>query len=116
MVVDMSPMEEGATKADLKNLGENIIALIQQLGERFDQRFDALSGAVDKRFEAVEIRLDRISDTLVGVQSQMAGMTRWSDRFDREHSATLATQAAQQHAIDNLVARVARLESQRKAS
>jgi septal ring factor EnvC (AmiA/AmiB activator) len=113
MVVDiMSPMEEGATKADLNSLGENIIALIQQLGERFDQRFDF----VEKRFEAVENRLDRISDTLVGVQSQMAGMTRWSDRFDREHSATLATQAAQQHAIDNLVARVARLESQRNAS
>jgi septal ring factor EnvC (AmiA/AmiB activator) len=123
MVVDMSPMEEGATKADLNSLGENIIALIQQLGERIDQRFDALSDAVEKRFEAVEkrfeaveIRLDRISDTLVGVQSQMAAMTRWSDRFDREHSATLATQAGQQRAIDELVARVARLESQREAS
>ena len=39
--------------------------LIQQMGERIDQRF-----------EAVENRLDRISDTLAAVQTQMAGMTR----------------------------------------
>lgn len=101
-------MGEVATKDDL----ENIIALIQQLGDRFDQRFDA----VDKRFDAVENRLDRVSDTLVGVQSQMAAMTRWADRFDRDHSATLATQAAQQRAIDELAARVARLESRYNAS
>jgi hypothetical protein len=98
-------VEEAATKADLSSLSDNIATLIQQLGERFDQRFDA-----------VENRLDRAADTLVGVQSQMAGMTRWADRFDRDHSATLATQVAQQRTIDALIARVARLEEQRKAS
>jgi TolB-like protein len=101
-------VEEVATKRDL----ENIITLIQQLGDRFDRRFDA----VDRRFKAVENRLDRISDTLVGVQSQMAAMIRWADRFDREHSASLATQTAQQRAIDELAARIARLESRYNAS
>ena len=112
-------MDEAATKADLKNLSENIMMLIQQLADRFDQRFDAVEkrfDLVDKRFEAVENRLDRLSDTLIGVQSQMAAMTRWADRFDREQSATLATQAAQQRAIDDLIARVKRLESERRAS
>ena len=75
-------------KADI----DNVVSLIQQLGERLDQRFEA----VDRRFEAVENRLDRISDTLAAVQSQMAGMTRWVDRLDRDHSAVLATQTAQQ--------------------
>jgi signal transduction protein with GAF and PtsI domain len=112
-------MEEYATKADLDKMSDNIATLIQQLSERIDQRFEAVAqsfDAVAKRFDAVDNRLDRISDTLVGVQIQMVGMTRWSDRFDREISATLATQAAQQRVIDELIARVARLESQRHAS
>jgi hypothetical protein len=103
---------EAASKADI----ENVVELIQQLGERFDQRFDLANDSVTRRFEAVENRLDRIADTLVGVQSQMAGITRWADRFDREHIAVLATQGAQQRIIDDLINRVTRLETQRKAS
>ena len=64
---------QSATKADI----DNVVNLIQQLGERLDQRFEA----VDRRFEAVENRLDRINDTLAAVQSQMAAMTRWADAF-----------------------------------
>ena len=42
---------QAATKGDV----ENVIALIQQLNARLDQRFEA----IDRRFEAVENRLDR---------------------------------------------------------
>ena len=80
---------EPATKADL----ENIITLIQQLSDCLDQRFEA----IDRRFDAVEYRLDRVADTLAGVQSQMAAITRWADRIDRAHRATLATQVVRQH-------------------
>lgn len=103
--------DHAASKADI----ENVVSL-QQLGERLDQRFDAVDRrfeAVDRRFEAVENRLERISDTLAAVQAQMAGMTRWADRLDRDHSAVLATQTAQQRTIDDLVARIARLEEPR---
>ena len=101
-----------ATKGDI----ENVVNLIQHMGERMDQRFEAVDRrfeAVDRRFEAVESRLDRIGDTLAGLLSQMSGMTRWADRLDRDHSAVQATQTAQQHAIDDLAARVARLEGRK---
>jgi hypothetical protein len=99
--------DQPATKADV----ENLVTLLQQHFERSDQRFDGIV----TRFDGVDTRLDRVNDTLVGVQTQMAGMTRWSDRFDREHATLLQTQAAQQRAIDELGARVKQLE-QRKAS
>src|SRR5437899_11802249 len=101
--------DQPATKADI----ENVVHLIQQLSERLDQRFDAVDrrfDAVDRRFELVEGRLDRIGETLAGVQAQMAGMTRWADRLDRDHSAVLATQEAQRRVIDDLAARVTKLE------
>jgi hypothetical protein len=98
---------EAATRADI----EDVLALIQQFAERVDQRFEAM----DRRFEAIDRRLDRMGESLVGVQTQMVAMTKWSDRFDRDQNATLATQTAQQRAIDELAARVAKLE-QRKAS
>jgi archaellum component FlaC len=98
---------EAATRADI----EDVLALIQQFAERVDQRFEAM----DRRFEAIDRRLDRMAESLVGVQTQMVAMTKWSDRFDRDQNATLATQTAQQRAIDELAARVAKLE-QRKAS
>jgi len=95
-------VEAAATKADV----ENVIALMHQLVERMDQRFEG----IERRFDTIDNRLDRITDTLVGVQNQMAAMTRWADRFDRDLSATLATQVVQQRAIDSLVERVSRLE------
>jgi hypothetical protein len=73
--------DQPATKADL----ESIITLLQQHFERSDQRFDA----IDRRFDATDVRLDRINETLFGVQTQMAAMTKWADRFDREHTGLL---------------------------
>lgn len=107
-------MSEPATKEDI----ENVVALIQQNFERVDRRFESVDRrfeSVDRQFEVITNRLDRMADTLVSVQSQMAAMTRWADRFDRDHNSIVQTQAAQQRAIDDLAARVTRLE-ERKAS
>ena len=71
-----------ATKADL----ESMVTLLQQHFERSDQRFDGIDGAFRNRFDAVDTRLDRINETLFGVQTQMAAITKWADRFDREHT------------------------------
>ncbi len=110
---------EAAAEADIGN----VVTLVHQIVERMDQRFEALEHRTDQRFEglehrfdAINNRLDRITDTLVGVQNQMAAMTKWADRFDRDLNATLATQVVRQRAIDSLVDRVSKLESQRKAS
>ena len=100
--------DQAASKADI----ENVLILIQQLGERLDQRFEA----VDRRFDALDSRLDRVNDTLASVQNNLAGITKWADRLDRDHSAVLSTQMAQQRAIDQLVARVARLEERQQSS
>lgn len=55
-------------------------------------------------------RLDRITETVIAIQGQLAAVTRWSDRVDRDFSPLLATQTAQQRAIDDLAARITRLE------
>ncbi|HYL77781.1 MAG TPA: hypothetical protein VEU96_26435 [Bryobacteraceae bacterium] len=96
-----------------------ILALLQQMNDRIDQRFDDL----DRRFGSVDSRLDRVNDTLASVQtqmgaltSQMGAMTRWSDRFDREHTSVIQTQAAQQKAIDDLNSRISRLERDNTSS
>ena len=103
---------EPATKADIESVvtliqhnNENMLTLIQQFAER-----------VDQRFEAIDRRLDRMGESLVFVQSQMGSLTKWADRLDRDQNAALATQTAQQRAIDELAARVTKLEQQRKAS
>jgi len=96
-----------------------LLALLQQMNERIDQRFDEL----DRRFGSVDSRLDRVNDTLASVQTQMGAltsqvgaMTRWSDRFDREHTSVIQTQAAQQRAIDELSTRISKLERDRPSS
>jgi TolB-like protein len=75
-----------------------------------------LKAAIDNSKLSVnssKLSLDRITDTLAGVQNQMAAMTRWADRFDRDHTAIIQTQSAQQRAIDELAARITRLEAQK---
>ena len=46
------------------------------------------------------------------VEVRMAAPSKWADNIDRDNVNTAATQAAQQRAIDQLAARVARIEKQ----
>ena len=104
--------DEPATKRDI----ERVIDLIIQLHQELDRRFEAVDHrfeAVDRRFEAVERQMDRFGEGLFGIQSQMAAVTKWADRLDRDNHSMIGTQAAQQRAIDELAARVSRLEEQR---
>ena len=97
--------DEPATKRDI----ERVIDLIVQLHQELDRRFEA----VDRRFEAVQGQMDRFGESLFGIQTQMAAVTKWADRLDRDNHSMIGTQAAQQRAIDELAARVSRLEEQR---
>jgi chromosome segregation ATPase len=101
--------DEPATKRDIERVMELIVQLLQEVDRRFgevDRRF----AEVDRRFESIERHMDRHGDALVSIQGQMAAVTRWADRLDRDNGSILATQAAQQRAIDELAARVTRLE------
>ena len=98
---------------------EALLHLIEQMNERMDQRFEAVGkrfDALDRRLGLMDSRLDRIGEGVSGVQFQLAAVTRWADRLDNDHNAVVATQNAQQLAIDDLAARVARLERQQKSS
>jgi hypothetical protein len=60
-----------ATKGDI----DNIVVLIQDMMGRMDQWFEAVDrrfDGIDRRFAATDSRLDRIAETLAGVQGQMA--------------------------------------------
>lgn len=103
------PSDAPATKADI----ESVVLLIQQLAERFDHRFDAIDRqfeGMNRQFEALGKRVDKLGDAMAGMQLQMAAMTRWSERTDRDQLNILSTQTSQQRAIDDLAGRVTRLE------
>jgi septal ring factor EnvC (AmiA/AmiB activator) len=95
--------------ATLNQRFEAMAELIHQLAERMDERFDK----VDQRFTAVEQRLDRMENRMTAMEFQMAGINRSVDSSDRQFSQVLVTQGAQQKALDDLAARVTRLERQR---
>ncbi|HYW41317.1 MAG TPA: hypothetical protein VE959_00590 [Bryobacteraceae bacterium] len=78
---------------------EMIAGEISSLREDMNHRFEA----VDRRFEVLDRRTERISES-------MAAMTRWADKLDRDSLSLTGTQAAQQRAIDDLAARVNRIE------
>lgn len=96
--------DEPATKRDI----ERVIELVVQLHQELDRRF----ADVDRRLESMERRMDRFGETLFGIQSQMGAVTKWADRLDRDNHNLIATQAAQQRAIDELAVRVTKLERQ----
>ena len=89
-------------RQETKSGFESVLHLIEQLTERFDQRFEGMGS-----------RMDRVSDTVNSIYGQMGALSRWGDRMDRNHLGILGTQAAQQTAIDSLAARVTRLEQER---
>jgi len=62
--------------------------------------------SLDRRMDALEHRMDRIAETTGAIAMEIASLTRWANRLDRENLETLNTQAAQQRAIDELAKRL----------
>src|SRR5215470_15064263 len=88
---------------------EGVAQLISHLAARMDERFEEMN----KRFVAIEQRLERIETRMTALEFQMVGINRSMDTSDRQMSQMLVTQGAQQRALDDLAARVTRLEQQR---
>jgi hypothetical protein len=70
----------------------------------------SLQREMNARFDAVERRLDRTENNTNAILMQMAGVSRSLTQAERAESEYAVNSAAQQRAIDQLAARVTKLE------
>jgi septal ring factor EnvC (AmiA/AmiB activator) len=80
----------------------SFVTSLSELRKELGTRIDAL----DRRMVALEHRMDGIAETTGAIATEVAALTRWANRLDRENLETLNTQAAQQQAIDDLAKRL----------
>jgi len=66
------------------------------------------------RFQANERTMERMSETLRGIQTHLMGLNRWADTLDRDNAALVANYHTHDRAIRDLTARVAALEERRQ--
>jgi hypothetical protein len=66
------------------------------------------------RFQATDRTMDRMSESLRGIQTQLMGLNRWADTLDRDNNALAANYHAHDRAIRDLTTRVAALEEKRQ--
>ena len=104
----MSDQEQQAvTHAELRDsLDRAVEAIALNVSERLADLRDELT----RRLEGTSIRLDRIDTRLAAIELQNSGIQKWMASTERLQSQTLGTQSAQQRVIDDLAARVAKLE------
>jgi septal ring factor EnvC (AmiA/AmiB activator) len=88
--------EEFAERLDaaVVALSTDFSELRQEMIRRFDE--------VNRRMDALERRMDRIAETNADIVSQLAALTRWANRLDRDNAELRNTQIAQQRVIDDL--------------
>jgi chromosome segregation ATPase len=96
---------------------------MQQMEARLNLLIESVSQSLGRemhdvaaRVGRIEIRLDRVETRLTNIEQQLVGINRSLDRGERDASETAATQRAQQKAIDDLVARVTRLEGKERTN
>ena len=68
---------------------------------------------MNRRSEAVELHLDRIDTRLGAISLELSGISKARDASELLDCQMLATQSAQQRAIDNIARRVTKLEQAR---
>lgn len=100
--LSMTERQERSTEALTANLSD----LRDEMNARFDK--------TDARFDTLERRTDRMETHLQSLILQTAGMNKSLTDAERIDSNFAATQSAQQRAIDDLAARVAKLERERR--
>ena len=117
----MDDSQQPATRADLDRAVEQFDRRIDRVLERFDHAIEAFTSnlsevraelieRIDKVHETLNRRLDRVETNLNAVQMQLLGMSKSLTDAERLDSTMLGTQSAQQRAIDDLAARVTRIE------
>ena len=92
-----------------ERIGAAAVAFVTNLSEvrkELGHRIDVFDDALGRRMDALERRMDRIAETTGTTATELAALTRWANRLDRENLETLNNQAAQQRAIDELAKRL----------
>jgi hypothetical protein len=90
-------------------------AMLDRAVEAIAGEFSAFRAELTARLETIERRFDNQLNIVLSIGQRMSGLTRWSDRVERDTGAYLLTQAAQQRAIDQLTARLKALEEGHRA-
>jgi hypothetical protein len=112
------------TPEDLDQIGAIVAAAEQRIIERQDRAVEAITAnmsdlraeihtrfdKVDVRFDVLERRTERIETHMLAIMLQTAGMSKSLTEAEPTDSSFAASLSAQQRAIDDLAARVAKLE------
>lgn len=94
-----------------ERLGAAVVSLstdFSELRQEMIRRFDESS----RRMDALERRMDRVAETNADIVSQLAALTRWANRLDRDNGELHNTQIAQQRVIEDLAKRAIRPPAQ----
>src|ERR1017187_1401478 len=121
MEATMTPDDQPATKQDLaalelrltqalEGLMEAMVGNVSDLRQEMNRRFDHAEQRSDQRFDSIERRTERLELHMQTLILQTAGMSKSLTDAERLDSATAATLAAQQRAIDDLYSKVAEIQ------
>ncbi len=91
---------------DAKHLETLIVDMKESLEREMREGF----GQMTARFDVIEKRVDRLDTRLLAIEIQLTGLNRSQSQEDQILSKITATQMAQQRAIDDLTARLSKLE------
>jgi len=93
---------------------EQTRTIVERFMEAMTSNLSDLRVEILDRFQATERTMERMSESLRGIQTQLMGLNRWADTLDRDNTALAANYHAHDRAIRDLTARVAALEERRQ--
>ena len=85
---------------------ETIAQEMSQMRAEFNSRLEELS----RRIDAVTERLDTLANAVISIDARQSSLLRAIDKLQTNRDQSDVTMAAQQRAIDQLAARIAKIE------
>jgi argonaute-like protein implicated in RNA metabolism and viral defense len=89
---------------------DSIENLLLDIKESLEREIGALRQETREGFALVGKRLDRVEATMLHVDGRLTAMSRADIQTDQQMTELLARQHAQQQSIDDLYARIRKLE------
>jgi hypothetical protein len=89
---------------------DSIENLLVDIKESLEREIGALRQETREGFAQVGKRLDRVETTMLHVDGRLTAMSRADIQTDQQMTELLTRQHAQQQAIDDLYARIRKLE------
>ena len=89
---------------------DSIENLLVDIKESLEREIGALRQETREGFAQVGKRLDRVETTMLHVDGRLTAMSRADIQTDQQMTELLARQHAQQQSIDDLYARIRKLE------